>query len=62
MDSLRERNGELETLKTNLTQNSEENAHALIKLQSENKCLIARIGELENELSHTYRNEILRFL
>jgi len=54
LDSIRERNGELEILKSKLTSSTEDSAHAIIKLESENKCLAARITELERELSNTY--------
>jgi len=41
-----------------LTSSTEDSAHAIIKLESENKCLAARITELERELSNTYRQMI----
>ena len=59
LDSIRERNGELELLKSKLTSSTEDSAHAIIKLESENKCLAARITELERELSNTFRHMIL---
>ena len=45
-------------MKSKLTSSTEDSAHAIIKLESENKCLAARITELERELSNTYRQMI----
>merc|ERR1712021_115125 len=51
LDGVRERNGELELLKAQLTSSSEDTAQALIRLTTTNKSTEMRATHLESELT-----------